>query len=254
MYAARPPPLGIPGKALTRVELPFYDGSKGEDVQASVQMKREFVKHLNGKDYVLYAGLLDEAHQQGLKGIETQLVQVPSSQNGQLAICLAKVTMEKGTFTGLGDASPENVNRAMANALIRLAETRAKARALRDAVNVNMMAIEELGDTSESPAADAMNGSHGANGTPIPRLVPAVPLASVVEDEPRPRRIRETPGNGQTSAKPASDGAAATPTQVETVTKLARSLGRIVPTADMTRAAASELITRMSEERYGARR
>ncbi len=217
-------------------------------------MKREFVKHLNGKDYVLYAGLLDEAHQQGLKGIETQLVQVPSSQNGQLAICLAKVTTEKGTFTGLGDASPENVNRAMANALIRLAETRAKARALRDAVNVNMVALEELGDTSESPAADAMNGSHVANGTPIPRLVPAVPLAPVVEDEPRPRRIRETPGNGETSAKPASDGAAATPTQVETVTKLARSLGRIVPTAGMTRAAASELITRMSEERYGARR
>jgi len=217
-------------------------------------MKREFVKHLNGKDYVLYAGLLDEAHQQGLKGIETQLVQVPSSQNGQLAICLAKVTTEKGTFTGLGDASPENVNRAMVNALIRLAETRAKARALRDAVNVNMMALEELGDTSESPVSDVINGSDGANGTSAPRLMPEVPLASIVDDEPRPRRIRELPANGQGVAKLPSDGATATPTQLETVTKLARSLGKIVPTVDLTRAAASELITRLSEERYGARR
>ncbi|HXI16113.1 MAG TPA: hypothetical protein VNM48_07065, partial [Chloroflexota bacterium] len=67
-------------------------------------------------------------------------------------------------------------------------------------------------------------------------------------------RIRELPANGQGVAKLPSDGATATPTQLETVTKLARSLGKIVPTVDLTRAAASELITRLSEERYGARR
>ena len=104
-------------------------------------MKREFVINRHGKDYVLYAGLLDEAHQQGLRAIKTQLVQAPSAQNGSIAICLAEVTTERGTFTGIGDASPENVSRQMATALIRLAETRAKARAQRDADNVGMLSF-----------------------------------------------------------------------------------------------------------------
>ena len=45
----------------------------------------------------------------------------------------------------------------------------------------------------------------------------------------------------------------ATQTQLETIAKLARGAGRAVSTEGLTRAAASELITRLSEERYGAR-
>jgi hypothetical protein len=74
-------------------------------------------------------------------------------------------------------------------------------------------------------------------------------------DAARPRRIRETPTNGTNgNGKPVVDVAPATPTQLETIAKLARSIGRAVPTNDLTRVAASELITRLSEERYGARR
>jgi hypothetical protein len=246
---------------LTPVELPFYDGGR------SWCVKSEFVIEQRGRRYVLYAGLLDEAHQQGLKAIRTELVQAPTPQNGSVAICLAEVTTEKGVFTGLGDASPENVNRAMTNALIRLAETRAKARALRDAINVSMVALEELSDTapetfsvpepSEAPRLSAVPAQ--APATPVGHTLPpgVVPL-----DAARPRRIREAPagspgataasnGNG---AKAPIDVAPATPTQLETIAKLARSIGRAVPTSDLTRGAASELITRLSEERYGARR
>jgi hypothetical protein len=49
-------------------------------------------------------------------------------------------------FAGIGDANPGNVNRRIAPHLIRMAETRAKARALKDSVNVGIVALEELGE------------------------------------------------------------------------------------------------------------
>ncbi len=104
-----------------------------------------------GKRHVLYAGLLDEAHARGLRSIETELLQVP---NGEVAIARAVARTEDGKFTGIGDASPENVGRMIAPHIIRMAETRAKARALRDAINVGVAALEELGGDDEGDAAN----------------------------------------------------------------------------------------------------
>lgn len=112
----------------------------------------EFVVQRQGKNVILYAGLLHLAHEQGLKSIRTTLLQVPSPENGHVAICQAIVETEKGTFSGIGDASPDNVTRQILPHSIRLAETRAKARALRDAVNIGMVALEELGTEDEPPA------------------------------------------------------------------------------------------------------
>jgi len=112
-------------------------------------MRKEFLVERQGKQFVLYAGLLSLAHEQGLVSIATALVQVPSEANNRVAICTATVILEKDglqrTFQGIGDAAPNNVAPAMVNCTIRLAETRAKARALRDAVNVGTAALEELG-------------------------------------------------------------------------------------------------------------
>jgi hypothetical protein len=105
----------------------------------------------HGRTYVLFAGLLDEAHQRGLRSIDTDLIQTPSDTNGNVAIVKAVVEMEDGgKFTGIGDASPENVGRSIVPHIIRMAETRAKARALRDAINVGTTALEELGGEDEA--------------------------------------------------------------------------------------------------------
>ena len=108
-------------------------------------MREEYMIERQGKRFVLYAGLLEEAHSRGLRSIETEILQVPKSENGEVAIVRAVVRTEDGKFTGIGDASPENVNRTIAPHVIRMAETRAKARALRDAINVGVTAFEELG-------------------------------------------------------------------------------------------------------------
>jgi hypothetical protein len=125
-------------------------------------MRDEFLITRQGKQYVLFAGLLDEAHNRGLKGIDTELVQVPTEENGNVAIVKARVEMKDSSadegslriFSGIGDASPDNVGRNIVPHIIRMAETRAKARALRDAVNVGATALEELSDGDDAPPAN----------------------------------------------------------------------------------------------------
>jgi hypothetical protein len=113
-------------------------------------VKPEFYIERQGKRFVLFAGLLDEAHSVGLKRIDTELLQVPNGANGDTAITKATVELEDGRlFSGIGDANPNNVGRAIAPHLIRMSETRAKARALRDAVNVGATSLEELGEDVE---------------------------------------------------------------------------------------------------------
>src|SRR5829696_1012100 len=130
-------------------------------------VRDEFMITRQGKQYVLFAGLLDEAHSLGLRGIDTDLIQVPDESNGNVAIVKATAEMEDDRrFSGLGDASPENVGRNIAPHLLRMAETRAKARALRDAVNVGATALEELSDGDDAPPAEGL-GPARSRPTPI---------------------------------------------------------------------------------------
>ena len=105
---------------------------------------RRYVQRIKGRDFVVFAGLLEMAHQEGLNNIETELVQCPSEENAHTAIARAKVRTERGSFTGIGDASPANVKTHIQPHLIRMAETRAIVRALRWATNVGQAAVEEL--------------------------------------------------------------------------------------------------------------
>jgi hypothetical protein len=95
------------------------------------------------------------------------VIQVPNEDNYRTAIVMATVVIEKGgkelVFTGIGDAAPNNVAPMMLTCLLRMAETRAKARALRDAINVGVAAFEELGD--EEAASDQAGRRHRAPRT-----------------------------------------------------------------------------------------
>jgi hypothetical protein len=205
-----------------------------------------------GKQYVLFAGLLDEAHSLGLKGIDTDLIQIPDDSNGNVAIVKATAEMEdERRFSGIGDASPDNVGRNIAPHLIRMAETRAKARALRDAVNVGATAMEELSDGDDAPPASSPRGKP----TPI-RGGRQTSSQSSAQDAPVEE---DAPPNGQAQKSSSKRGGKARKSQVDLlktlavewrgengVERLETRLGK--PLTELSRAEADEWIDRLTPE------
>ena len=106
-----------------------------------------FLTNIKGKDFVLYAGVLDLATQKGLLKLEVELIQYPTKENGNEAICHAVAVGKNGeVFADIGDANPGNCHSMIAKHLIRMASTRAKGRALRDMCNIGIACLEELSD------------------------------------------------------------------------------------------------------------
>lgn len=110
-------------------------GSAQPDIAA------HFIVELHGKQFVTYAGLLALAHQRGLLSLSASFISVTS----ELAIAQATATFRDGrTFTEAADATPGNVGAKVKLHFARMALTRAKARCLRDALNISMCSLEEL--------------------------------------------------------------------------------------------------------------
>ena len=129
-------------------------------------LDERFISSIKGKEFVLYAGLLDLAHQKGIKSIHVEAMQYPTKANGMEGICKAFVESQNGEeFTEIGDANPKNVNKQIAEHVLRMAATRAKARALRDFTNIGMTCLEELGDL------DSVIGAEGLKPKPKKRAV-----------------------------------------------------------------------------------
>jgi len=126
-------------------------------------------------EVIAYAQLLSRAHEDGLKFVHTELISQPHEENGNRCIVRALVETKRGRFEGIGDADPTNVEPFLAPHLIRVAETRAKARALRDAVNVGITSFEELDGVrpngsgrspgSGAPAPARRSSAHAGNGS-----------------------------------------------------------------------------------------
>jgi hypothetical protein len=109
--------------------------------QSAAAIPATFITTIHGKEFVQFAGLLAMAHAQGLTSLTAELVSVTPD----LALARATATFADGrTFTEAAAATPDNVNAGVKKHFARCALTRAKARALRDALNISTCAVEEL--------------------------------------------------------------------------------------------------------------
>ena len=101
----------------------------------------KWVKRIHGKDFIQYEGLLAMAHEQGLQELGAGFMTVSET----LAIAFAWAKFKDGRlFWEAGDATPNNVHVQVKVHFPRVALTRAKARLLRDALNIGIVSVEEL--------------------------------------------------------------------------------------------------------------
>jgi hypothetical protein len=108
----------------------------------------EHTTKINGKDFVLFSGLLVLSHEAGLKSLESSLISIDHDRHS--AVFKTTATGARGTFVGHGDADPTNLSKMMLPSYIRMAETRSICRALRFYLGIGMCAKDELPDQNSA--------------------------------------------------------------------------------------------------------
>jgi hypothetical protein len=169
------------------------------------KLDERFIITLEGKDFVTYPGLLDLGHQKGILKIEVEPLQIPTKDNEHFAVCKALVVSTNGeTFTDIGDANPTNVNSRIAKHLLRMASTRAIARALRSFTNIGMTCLEELADFSDAIGNPAPRPAVKPKKVPpktIPQKEEKPASAPKAQTEEKPKAQSGGNGNGKPKKK-----------------------------------------------------
>ena len=148
--------------------------------------KRGFTAHLRGNkktQFILYTGLIILAHEKGLQRIETEMVQCDWDA-GRFVFKATVVGKDGETFVEYGDATTKNVGKNIVPHAMRMASTRAKARALRDFTGLGLCTKEEL-EADESDWEDKPT-SHQAKPHPKKaqnKKAPAKPAQEKVPPE-----------------------------------------------------------------------
>jgi hypothetical protein len=111
------------------------------EASPSTGIDPRFLTSLHGKPFVRYQGLLSLAHERGLVSLKARFISVTPD----LALAEAEAVFADGrTFCEASDATPGNVGAQVRPHFARMALVRAKARALRDALNINLCSFEEV--------------------------------------------------------------------------------------------------------------
>jgi hypothetical protein len=125
--------------------------SQDEDAATSLpDTLKPHIVHLHGKPFVQYAGLLALAHERGMITLKAHFISVTA----ELALAEAEATFADGkTYGECADSTPQNVGTKVKAHFPRMALTRAKARCLRDALNIGICTLEEMAEDEPETGA-----------------------------------------------------------------------------------------------------
>jgi len=213
------------------------------------KLDERFITNIKGKDFVLYAGVLDLATQAGLLKLEVELLQYPGKENGNEAICRAVAESKTGeVFSDIGDANPQNCHSMIVKHLIRMASTRAKARALRDMCNIGIASVEELADFddvigTEQPTKASRKKAAGKSAKKKPTAKKKSEAKSDPEPKARPKQPKES-GDDQTNVDPGDKGKSDQP-------KMSEAQKRAIFNLSRRRGISVEELEQMAADAYG---
>ena len=208
-----------------------------------------FIRKIKGREFCLYGGLLQMAHQKGLLRVEVTPIQYPTEENGMEAICLATVESKSGEiFTEVGDANPKNVTPMIADHILRMAATRSKARAFRDMVAIDITCLEELGDPEKVIPNDLPSAK--------PRNQKKAPAKSVAKPEPKtqdPADSDQKPSEPEQKAAPVVSKNNQKPEkkQDDKPVKFSEAQKRAIYNLSRRRGISTEQLTQMCQDTYG---
>lgn len=203
-------------------------------VEDKPKLDDRFIKSIKGKEFVLYAGLLDLAHQIGLQAIRVETIQYPKKENGMEAICKAHVESKNGEdFIEIADANPNNVAPLVKAHILRMAATRAKARALRDMTNIGITCLEELGsmDDLEDKKSNKDTGKAKSLSTQTPKRnigavnAKAETTGNQKKTETAQKKKKENPKKESSDSNAASNGPKMSAAQKKAILNLAKRRG-----------------------------
>lgn len=127
---------------------------------------------------IRFAGVMHLAHERGLVGTDTTLIQAPNESNGYVAIVKAVATFYRGEiqyhFSGTGTCSPDNQNVTTKNYPIEMAESRSITRAVKQGIDIGYLTLaddapdmdDDEDDAPRSPQRPTPNDDIEDDGSP----------------------------------------------------------------------------------------
>jgi len=123
------------------------------------EFRQAYLTNIKGKEAVTAVGLTVLGHEKGFKELKTEIVQYPNNANDMTCIVKADLIgygwspseekVVEVAFSAIGDANPANCSKMVAASFIRMAETRAIGRVLRNYTNIGMLCSDEIGSATE---------------------------------------------------------------------------------------------------------
>lgn len=122
------------------------------------KFREKFIVNIKGKDAIKADGLKAVAHAKGMSLLKSHILQYPNKEN--MGTCIVEAELKgydwdpinekirEVEYTAIADANINNCTKMVASAYIRMAETRAFARVMRNYTDVDICAVDELNDDS----------------------------------------------------------------------------------------------------------